>query len=215
MDCVIFDLDGTIANSGEGIIKCAEKVFEYFNMPVPPYEALTSFVGPPLYASFEKFGIPKDEIDRAITVYRKRYNTVGKLESFIYDGIEPLLYNLKNSGKRLFVATAKPQNIAVQMLQHFKLDGYFEYICGASEDKKRREKAEVISHLLNICENISSPVMVGDTMTDVQGASANGIPTVAVLWGYGNEKDLIENAAYTVKTPKELYLLLESLSDVQ
>jgi phosphoglycolate phosphatase len=104
-------------------MKCAQTVFEHFGMQAPDRRELRSFVGPPLYKSFEKFGIPNDKIDEAIKVYRKRYNTVGKFENRLYDNIEILLSKLKNDGHRLFIATAKPQTVSVEIL---RLSGILE-----------------------------------------------------------------------------------------
>lgn len=206
--CILFDLDGTLTDSGEGITKCACTVFEHFGMTPPPYSELRSFVGPPLYKSFERFGIPCGRIDEAIKIYRKRYNTVGKFENRPYDGISDLLSALRSDGHRLFIATAKPQAVSVEILEHFGILEYFEYVCGASEDGARREKTQVISHLLHTCGSLENTVMVGDTMSDVDGAHAFGIPTVAVLWGYGSRGELIKNADRTAETVKELYAIL-------
>lgn len=207
MKTIIFDLDGTLVNSGEGIIKCAQEVFAGFGMDVPSYDTLRCFVGPPLYVSFERFGIPEDKMDQAIKAYRTRYNTVGLFESFVYSGIDELLAKLKRDGFRLFVATAKPERIAQIMLKHYGLDTYFECICGALENKTRREKKEVIAHLLETYPDMDNIVMVGDTMTDIEGALCHGIPTIAVLWGYGSREQLLQNAAHTAETVDGLYKL--------
>ncbi len=206
--CIFFDLDGTLTDSGEGIMKCAQTVFEHFGMQAPDRRELRSFVGPPLYKSFEKFGIPNDKIDEAIKVYRKRYNTVGKFENRPYDNIEILLSKLKNDGHRLFIATAKPQTVSVEILRHFGLYEYFECICGAGDDGTRREKHQVIQHLMQSCQNLDNIVMVGDTMSDVEGARICKIPVIAVLWGYGDRNELIKNADLTAEAIEGLYAVL-------
>ena len=207
MKCIIFDLDGTLTCSGEGIMKSAVVTFEHFGLTPPSESELLTFVGPPLRDSFLNHGIDKGHIDEAIKVYRSRYNTVGKFENYVYDGIETLLKRLKGDGYRLFVATAKPEEVSVEILEHFGLLQYFEKVCGASPE--RIEKADIIKHLLNSTPDITNAVMVGDTMTDVNGAKENNIPTVAVLWGYGDKAE-ISNFAYAVAgTTDELYEILK------
>lgn len=207
MKCIIFDLDGTLTCSGEGIMKSAVVTFEHFGLTPPEEAELLTFVGPPLRDSFLSHGIPKEHIEEAIKVYRSRYNTVGKFENYVYDGIETLLKKLKKDGNRLFVATAKPEEVSIEILEHFNLAQYFERICGASAE--RIEKSDIIKHLLNSTSDISSPVMVGDTMTDINGAEENGIPTLAVLWGYGNKAEISKAAYKTAKTTDELYEILK------
>ena len=207
MKCIIFDLDGTLTCSGEGIMKSAVVTFEHFGLTPPSESELLTFVGPPLRDSFLNHGIGKEHIDEAIKVYRGRYNTVGKFENYVYDGIESLLKKLKDDGHRLFVATAKPEEVSVEILEHFGLLQYFEKVCGASPE--RIEKADIIKHLLNSTPDIINAVMVGDTMTDVNGAMENNIPTVAVLWGYGDKAE-ISNFSYAVAgTTDELYEILK------
>ena len=207
MKCIIFDLDGTLTCSGEGIMKSAVVTFEHFGLTPPSESELLTFVGPPLRDSFLNHGIDKGHIDEAIKVYRSRYNTVGKFENYVYDGIETLLKRLKCDGYRLFVATAKPEKVSIEILEHFGLLQYFEKVCGASPE--RIEKADIIKHLLNSTPDIINAVMVGDTMTDVNGAMENNIPTVAVLWGYGDKAE-ISNFAYAVAgTTDELYEILK------
>lgn len=207
MKCIIFDLDGTLTCSGEGIMKSAVVTFEHFGLTPPDEAELLTFVGPPLRDSFLNHGIDKAHIDEAIKVYRSRYNTVGKFENYVYDGIDTLLKKLKNDGCRLFVATAKPEEVSIEILEHFHLAKYFERICGASS--KIIEKADIIKHLLNSVPDINNPIMVGDTMTDINGAKANNIPTVAVLWGYGNKDEITKSAYKTAKTTDELYEILK------
>lgn len=207
MKCIIFDLDGTLTCSGEGIMKSAVITFEHFKLTVPDKDELLTFVGPPLRDSFLNHGIPREHIEEAVKVYRSRYNTVGKFENYVYDGIETLLEKLKKDGHRLFVATAKPEGVSIEILEHFGLLHYFEKVCGASPE--RIEKADIIKHLLNSTPDMTDPVMVGDTMTDINGANENSIPTVAVLWGYGDKAE-ISNFAYAVaETTDGLYEILK------
>jgi phosphoglycolate phosphatase len=209
MKAVFFDLDGTLTDSGEGIINCAILALEHFGLPIPSREALRVFVGPPLDQSFINHGVPADKTDEAIRVYRSRYTTVGKFENFPYPGVEELLQKLKNEGCRLFVATSKPEGMSVEILEKFGLAHYFEKICGATLDGSRSHKADVIAYLLGQVDGVENVVMVGDTAFDVIGAKAHGIPTIGVSWGYGSVAEMTEaGAAGIVYTMDELLTAL-------
>ena len=206
---IFFDLDGTLTDSGEGIINCAILALEHFGLPIPSREEMRVFVGPPLELTFRQHGVPADKTNEAIAVYRSRYTTVGKFENFPYPGIRDLLEALKDRGHRLFVATSKPEEMSVEILEKFGLAGYFEKICGATLDGSRSEKADVIKYLLAQTGSLEDTVMVGDTAFDVIGAAAHGIPTIGVSWGYGKVSDMeAAGAAAVVHTPEELLELL-------
>ena len=163
------------------------------------------FVGPPLHETFVKFGVPADKADEAVAVYRSRYIPIGMFENTPYDGIRELLEALKAQGHTLYVATSKPEWMAQDILKKFELDSYFDLICGATMDTSRTEKAQVIAYLLEQSGGAENAIMVGDTKFDVLGASAHGIPTVGVSWGYGTVADMQEaGAAVIVNTPQEL-----------
>ena len=183
---ILFDLDGTLTDSGEGIINCAQYAFQQMGYPVPPREEMGVFVGPPLWDTFEKFGIPKERTDEAVQIFRSRYVPIGKFENTPYPGIRELLEALGAEGNLLYVATSKPEITAVEVLEHFDLARYFDRICGADLEKKRNSKDAVIAYLLNMTGSDAEMVMVGDTEYDVLGAAAHGIPTIGVSWGYGD-----------------------------
>lgn len=207
---IFFDLDGTLTDSGEGIINCAILVLNHFGLPVPDREALGVFVGPPLRDSFLRFGIPSDKIEEAIEVYRSRYNTTGKFENFPYPGIRELLEALKAQGHRLFVATSKPEKTSVEILEKFQLADSFERICGATFDGSRDSKASVIAYLLEQIGGAEEIVMVGDTAFDVIGAAAHNIPTIGVSWGYGKIADMeAAGASAIAHSPEELLTMLQ------
>lgn len=208
---VLFDLDGTLTDSGEGITKCAQLALRHFGIEVEDRRMLRCFVGPPLRESFPKFGVPQDQVEKAIELFRSRYLTVGKFENVPYPGIEDLLKGLRTRGHRLFVATSKPETTAVEVLRHFGLSGYFERICGASMDSGRDSKEAVIAYLLELAGDLTDMVMVGDTAFDVIGAAAHGIPTVGVSWGYGDVTEMREaGAAAIADSPQQLLQLLET-----
>lgn len=207
---IFFDLDGTLTDSGEGIFNCAELALRHFGLPIPTRQEMRVFVGPPLRETFAKFGVPADGIETAMEVYRSRYNTVGLFENTPYPGIRDLLKRLQSDGYRLFVATSKPESMAVRILEKFDLARYFEIICGATFDKSRDCKEAVIAYLLEQTGDPSKAIMVGDTAYDVIGAKAHGIPTVGVAWGYGKTEDMINAGAAAIANDMEmLYELLK------
>ena len=192
---VLFDLDGTLTDSGEGIINCAALALEHFGLPVPSREKLQVFVGPPLYESFQRFGVPADRMDEAIRVYRSRYIPTGMFENSPYPGVKELLETLKGDGYTLFVVTSKPEEMSVTILEKFGLASYFDRICGASTDTSRSTKDAVIAYLLESSGAKEDMVMVGDTIYDVLGAKAHGIPAVGVSWGYGSVEEMVQAGA--------------------
>ncbi len=206
---ILFDLDGTLTDSGEGIINCASLALEHFGLPVPDRKTMRVFVGPPLHETFVKFGVPDDKADEAVEVYRSRYHTVGKFENTPYPGIREMLATLQAEGHRLLVATSKPEALSIEILEKFDLAKYFHRICGASMDRSRSTKEDVIAYLLKENGTSENMIMVGDTAFDVIGAAAHGIPTIGVSWGYGEVADMEKAGAIAiVYTTAELYELL-------
>ena len=206
---IFFDLDGTLTDSGEGIMNCAELALRHFGLPVPDREAMRVFIGPPLDQTFIKFGVPADKTDEAIAVFRSRYIPIGKFENYPYPGIHKALEILKAQGHRLFVATSKPEETALEVLEKFELTDYFEQICGATMDNSRSHKADVIAYLLRQIGDINKAIMVGDTAFDVTGAAAHGIPTIGVSWGYGEVADMEAAGAMAIAhTMDELIQLI-------
>lgn len=205
MKAVLFDLDGTLTDSGEGIINCAQYAFEKMGYPVPPREQMGVFVGPPLTETFADFGIPRERTDEAVQVFRERYVPIGKFENTPYPGIREALETLRGRGYVLYVATSKPEVTAVEILEHFDLAKYFDCICGADLEGKRDSKEDVITYLLAKAGRDAEKTMVGDTKYDVLGAAAHGIPTIGVSWGYGDVEEMRQAGAKAiVHTMQEL-----------
>lgn len=205
---ILFDLDGTLTDSGEGIINCAILALEHFGLPIPSREKLRIFVGPPLNETFLAHGVPADRIEEAIAVYRSRYVPIGKFENTPYPGIRELLETLKTQGHSLYVATSKPEAMSVEILEHFGLAKYFTQICGASLDLSRSTKEAVIAHLLAQNDRSDNMVMVGDTKFDILGAKAHGIPAIGVSWGYGSVSEMRQAGAVGIADSMEQLLLL-------
>lgn len=170
---IIFDLDGTLTDSGEGILNSVEITLHHFNLPVPNRQTLRVFIGPPLRDMFIEYGIPESRVEEAIDVYRSRYNTIGKFENFPYPGIPKLLKRLREEGYHLSVATSKPEHTAVEIMEKFQLTQYFKEICGGTPDGSRDKKSKVIACLLTRLGTTADTWMVGDTAFDVLGAAAH------------------------------------------
>lgn len=206
---LFFDLDGTLTDSGPGIMNCAAFALESLGLPVPERAALRAFVGPPLREIFPKFGVPEAQVDEAVRIFRSRYIPIGKFENSPYPGMGALLQRLKEAGFPLYVATSKPEVTAVEVLEHFGLAGYFEKICGASMERGRETKQEVIACLLDQIGAPDRVLMIGDTDYDVLGAKAHGIGTIGCTWGYGDVESLRRTGALALAdTPEELYTML-------
>ncbi len=209
MKHILFDLDGTLTDSGPGIMNCAKATLAHYGLPIPSEAELRTFVGPPLHDSFIRFGVSTEEADRAVEIYRERYIPIGAYENDPYPGIRELLEQLCQDGHKLYVATSKPEEISIKILEHFDLAKYFTIICGASLDLSRSSKAAVIAYLLAQTGRSERTIMVGDTAFDVIGAKAHGIPTVGVAWGYGKVEDMVNAGAVAiVNTMEELYKAL-------
>ena len=205
----LFDLDGTLTDSGEGIMKSAATTLDHYGIAYNGWESLREFVGPPLHETFIKYGIANEQADDAVEVYRSRYNTIGKFENHPYDGIPELLAKLRTEGYQLLVATSKPEKISVEIMEKFEIAKYFHQICGATEDRSRTNKEDVIDYLLKENETADEIIMVGDTTFDIIGAAAHNIPSIGVAWGYGKVQDMVDaGAAAIAYTPEELYALL-------
>ncbi len=206
---VLFDLDGTLTDSGEGIINCAILALEHFGLPIPTREEMRVFIGPPLHETFIRHGVPADRAEEAVAVYRSRYIPTGKYENRPYDGIRELLETLQSRGHKLYVATSKPEGMSKDILNHFDLAKYFTLICGASMDTSRSSKEAVIAYLMEKTGEKDNMVMVGDTRFDIIGAKHHGIPAIGVSWGYGEVEEMVSAGAIAIAdTPQALLSLL-------
>ena len=211
-DVILFDLDGTLTDPGEGITNSVAHALEKFHIPVPDRRELYKFIGPPLYESFMRFyGLDREKALLAVEFYREYYRDRGIWENEVYAGIPELLEKLKGAGKRLLVATSKPEEFALQILEHFHLIQYFHRVAGSTMDSSRVEKADVITYALEQEGIAPSPavVMVGDREHDVLGARKAGLDCIGVLFGYGDAPELQKaGAARIAATVEELAGLL-------
>ena len=182
---VLFDLDGTLTDSAEGVVASFRHALSAVGAPVPDGDLASLVVGPPMHHTLNSMGLGM-HADTAIAAYRADYTTRGWSMNSPFDGIPALLADLHAAGVRLAVATSKAEPTARQILDHFGLAKYFEVIAGASPDGTRAAKADVVAHALRQLAPLPQRVlMVGDRSHDVEGAAEHGIDTVVVGWGYG------------------------------
>ncbi|ORJ63973.1 hypothetical protein B5M45_01730 [Mycobacterium simiae] len=193
---MIFDLDGTLTDSAEGIVASFLHALSHIGAPVPEGDLVARIVGPPMDETFHALGLGEDA-DAAFAAFRAEYGARGWAINTLFEGIETLLADLRAAGVRLAVATSKLEPTAQRILAHFDLDQYFEVIAGACPDGSRRSKREVLAHALAQLQPLPERVlMVGDRSHDVDGAAAHGIDTVVVGWGYG-QADFADGTATT------------------
>ena len=209
---VLFDLDGTITDSGEGVTNSVMFALSKYGITVNDRSELYRFIGPPLIESFMScYGFDHEKAVEAVSYYRAYYQDTGIWENTVYEGIPQLLKKLNDSGKRVLVATSKPEKFARLILEKHDIAKYFEFIAGASFDESRSQKDEVISYALHSCNitDMSEVIMVGDTKFDIIGANKFGMDSAGVLFGYGTKEELEkENATYICKDTVELEKIL-------
>ncbi|MGP1459274.1 MAG: HAD hydrolase-like protein [Treponema sp.] len=214
-DYIFFDLDGTLTDSQEGILNSLRYALKLYGIEFPD-DKLKTFIGPPMLETFGKLGFDESEIRSAVKKYREYYEANGIFENRVYDGVENMLVDLKNSGKRLAVATSKPEEYAARILEHFGIARYFDCICGCRMDESRADKAEVIAYALESCSLTAADaprvLMAGDRYADIVGAHKNSVCCAAVLYGYGSRSEFEKYGAdYIVETVPELQALIKTL----
>lgn len=212
LDTILFDLDGTLTDPGEGITNSVAYALDKCGIEVSDKRELYKFIGPPLKDSFMKYyGFSEDEALKAIEYYREYFRDTGIFENEVYEGVEDMLKALCNEGKRLVLATSKPEEFAVRILEHFELKKYFTVVAGASMDSSRSNKGDVIAYALSMCGDIckDNTIMIGDREHDIIGAEQNALKSVGVLYGYGSEEELKKAGAdYIVATPADILKLI-------
>ncbi len=203
-----FDLDGTITDSSLGITNSVMYALKRFGIEEGDRRKLYKFIGPPLTGSFrEYYGFSEEKAAEAVRYYREYYQDRGIYENRVYDGFEEMLKALKAAGKNLVVATSKPEPYAREIIDYFKLSGYFDYVAGMELDGGRGTKAEVIRYALSACgiEDKSGVLMVGDREHDVFGAKDAGVDCLGVLYGFGSREELERAGAdYIAETVEEI-----------
>ena len=205
---ILFDLDGTLTDSGIGITNSVMYALEKYGIEVSDRRELNKFIGPPLWNSFEDYyGFSKEEAKTAVEYYREYYREKGIFENLVYDGFEDLLKTLKDNNMILIVATSKSEVFAKQILEHFGIAKYFDYVAGSELDGTRVKKYEVIKYALESCNitELSKAIMIGDREHDIIGAKAVGIDSIGVVFGYGDKSELEKAGAdFIVETVADI-----------
>ncbi len=207
-ELILFDLDGTLTDPAEGITNSVEYALNKMGINIENKRDLYKFIGPPLLESFQNFcNFNKEDSKQALTYYREYFKEKGMLENVVYDGIDNMLKTLKNNGKRLCVATSKPEPFAINILEYFGLSKYFEFIAGSNMDGTRAKKNEVIDYCLSHCKFLdkSKVVMIGDREHDIIGANKCSVDSIGVLFGYGSREELESaSATYIAQTVNDI-----------
>ena len=205
---ILFDLDGTLTDPAEGITNSVAYSLSKYGIEVSDKKELYKFIGPPLKDSYiEYYGFSESDAVKAIEYYREYFKPKGMFENEVYEGVPELLEEIKQNGKKIILATSKPEVFSTEILKHFDLYKYFDFVSGATLDGTRSKKADIIAYAISetgITEK-EKCLMVGDRAQDINGAIANGIDSLGVLFGYGDREEL-ESAGATY--------IAESVNDI-
>lgn len=207
-DYILFDLDGTLTNPAEGITNSVVYALNKFGIRVDDKKSLYKFIGPPLVDSFQAYyGFSKEQSLKAVEYYREYFKVKGIFENEIFTDTIGLLSTLKNAGKQLILATSKPEEFTLQILEHFNLTKYFNYTACATMDGKRNNKADVIKYAISgyPIKDLSEAIMIGDREHDIIGANQAGIASIGVLYGFGDYEELSNaKATFIVNDMQEI-----------
>lgn len=204
---IAFDLDGTLSDPQVGQLTGFEYAFKKHGIAYPSREYLKKYIGPPIHDVWmSDYGLSAEGAEKLIETYREYYTVYGWRENTMYPGIEEMLNTLKENGKILVLATSKPETSAKKILRLFNIDGYFDFIGGASSGRERHRKEDVLKYALDtVGADYSSSIIVGDRMYDAEGARICGIDSVGVLWGHGGHEELSQSGfTFIVKDTEEL-----------
>lgn len=217
IDIFLFDLDGTITEPKEGITKCVQYSLKAFGIDEPDLSKLECFIGPPLHKSYQDFyGFNEEDSFKLVAKYRERYSNIGIFECEIFEGIEEVFKAIKSAGGKIALATSKPEEFAIKLLEHYNISQYFDCVTGSFMDGRRTEKVEVIEEVFVRMKITDADkkriIMIGDRKHDIIGANKAGILSIGVKYGYGIGNELEENGAtYIVDTTMELCEKCKSL----
>ena len=202
---VAFDLDGTLTDPKRGLTSAFEYGLKKQNIDFGTKESLTKFIGPPLRESFkEEYSLTDEVADAALRMFREYFGVYGWWDNELYDGIKELLADLRRAGKKIVLATSKPEIYSSRILKLFGIAEYFDFAEGASFDSSREKKCDVLDYALSAVgvvteEQKRGAVLVGDTKYDIEGARICGVDSIGVLYGYGSEADFeTEGATHIV-----------------
>lgn len=205
---VLFDLDGTITESGDGIVNSIEYALKAYGITDYKRADLYKYLGPPLIDTFKnEFKFDHLKAVEVVEKFREYFRETGIYENKLYNGIEALLKRISESGRKVILATSKAEVFAVRILEHFNIINYFDIVAGSELDGSRIRKADVIKYALlkGGISDLDSVVMIGDRKEDILGAKEVGIDSIGVLYGYGSLEELKNaKAPAIVETVEEL-----------
>lgn len=217
-DIALFDLDGTLSESGEGILECVRMIFSEMKRPLPPEEEIRKFIGPPMYESLKRVGFDHKDAEIGVEIYKRNFIKTGIYKNKVYDGMFDVLDKLKAEGVRLGVASTKYQVFTDRIIKMLKLDKYFDVVGGSTSltgdspesEKPRHDKVEVMNYVIDSLKTNrdETAVMIGDTRFDADGAAKTGCDFIGCLFGYGTKQEMQEY--YTIGTP----LFAQTPSDI-
>ena len=212
-NAVIFDFDGTVADTGEGILRSLQYSFSAMGRDVPDMSDLKRFIGPPVYYSYTHFyGVSEDEVEDYIKKYRERYKEKGIYECFLYDGMRELIPELKSRGVKTGIASSKPEHLIYSVADFLGVTDLFDAIAGVKSDNSRHstKKDIILEAMEKLGETDKEKVlMVGDRCFDIEGAAAAGVKSCGALWGYGNKEEFLEyKADFIAEKPLDVLNLL-------
>jgi phosphoglycolate phosphatase len=190
---ILFDLDGTLTDPREGITKSVQYALRHMGIEEPDLSALEHFIGPPLHDELMRcYGFDRERAEQAIAAYRVRFRQVGWQENVLFEGVPQMLAKLKNSGKKLAIASSKPAVFVEKILRHFEIAAYFDAVSGATLDGAVSTKAQVVEQALQMlgAPERKQTVLVGDRVYDVEGACQNGIDCIGLTMGFGGREEL-------------------------
>lgn len=213
-DYVIFDFDGTVTDTGEGILKSLQYSFEQMGDPVPDLSDLKKFIGPPIHYSFVTFyGVKEEDVGKYIEKYRERYRKIGIYECCLYDGMLDTLKTLRKNGVKIGIASSKPVSLIYDVMNYLKITELFDAVVGTRFDDSNHsgKKDLVMQSMAELGATDKSRVlMVGDRYFDIDGAKGAGVDSCGVLFGYGNEQEFKEHGAtYIVASAQEIVKLVD------
>ena len=211
-DYVIFDFDGTVTDTGEGILKSLQYSFEQMGDPVPDLSDLKKFIGPPIHYSFVTFyGVKEEDVSKYIEKYRERYRKIGIYECCLYDGMLDTLHKLKENGVKIGIASSKPISLIYDVMDYLKITELFDAVVGTQfDDSNHSGKKDLVLQSMSKlgATDKSRVLMVGDRYFDIDGAAGAGVDSCGVLFGYGNEQEFKEHGAtYIVGSAEEIVKL--------
>ena len=216
-DIILFDLDGTLTFSEEGITNCVKYALESFALHETDRKKLLLFIGPPLKDCFmELYGFDEEKADAAVEKYRERYSAKGYLENELVAGTDDLLKKLKNDGYTIVLATSKPINFSLKILEFFDILKYFDECVGAELHGGINEKKDIIAEVIRRLGEDKKPrmIMVGDRKMDILGAKENGIKSIGVRYGYAPDGELeAAGADYIADTTEDIGKIVYGLKE--